>query len=548
MKLVLFAIFLSTSSFVFSQFAVGRTTITFNDPNRTGGFGSGGGPGRQIQTEIYYPATTAGTNTAAASGSFPVIVFGHGFAMSWDAYQNLWERYVPMGYIMAFPRTEGGLLPAPSHENFGLDLKQVAEKMQIINTTSGNILNGKIGVNTAIMGHSMGGGASILASQNNTFIKSVIGLAPAETNPSAVSAAPNVTVPALVFSGDADGVTPAAEHHTPIYNGLSSTCKSFVNIIGGGHCYYNNTNFNCDFGESTSSPNISITRPEQQARTYAVLDHWLNYILKGDCSAYDDFLASLSNTTGVQGQTICPTASATPTASITPNGATTFCQGNNVTLSANTGTGLSYQWLNNNSPISGATNATYNATASGNYTVVVTNTSGCSATSTAISVTVTGGPAVTLASFEPVCNTDAAFALSGGSPAGGSYSGTGVNNNQFNPSTGVGTYSITYTYSDAQNCQGTASTNIVVNDCNINSLSENQLFYLAFPNPFKDNLEIEFNGMHPAQVFLFDATGRMVLKSEVKTSKISLKTSDLPNGVYTLKFSEMGKGRTVIKQ
>ena len=63
---------------------------------------------------------------------------------------------------------------------------------------------------------------------------------------------------ALIFSGTADGVTPAAEHHTPIYNGLASSCKNFVNITGGGHCYYAQTNFNCDFGESTSSPNISI--------------------------------------------------------------------------------------------------------------------------------------------------------------------------------------------------------------------------------------------------------------------------------------------------
>jgi hypothetical protein len=233
---------------------------------------------------------------------------------------------------------------------------------------------------------------------------------------------------------------------------------------------------------------------------------------------------------------------------VSASGSLAFCQGNSVTLSANTGTGLSYQWLNNNSIISGADNATYNATASGNYTVIVTNTSGCSATSTAISVTVTGGPEVSLASFQAVCNTDAAFTLTGGSPAGGSYSGTSVSNNQFNPSVGPGTYSVTYTYSDAQNCQGTASANIVVNDCNTNSLNENQLSYLAFPNPFKDNLEIEFNGMHPAQVFLFDATGKMVLKSEVKASKISLKTSDLPNGIYTLKFSEMGLRRTVIKQ
>ena len=109
---------------VFGQFPIGSTTITFNDPARSGGFGSGGGAGRQIQTEIYYPAIAAGTNATVATGVFPVITFGHGFAMSWDAYQNIWEHYVPLGYIVVFPRTEGSIFPSPSHGDFGLDLKQ----------------------------------------------------------------------------------------------------------------------------------------------------------------------------------------------------------------------------------------------------------------------------------------------------------------------------------------------------------------------------------------------------------------------------------------
>ena len=59
---VLFVAFAWMFAFTsFAQFSVGHTTITFNDPTRTGGFGSGGGTGRQIQTEIYYPAASAGT-------------------------------------------------------------------------------------------------------------------------------------------------------------------------------------------------------------------------------------------------------------------------------------------------------------------------------------------------------------------------------------------------------------------------------------------------------------------------------------------------------
>jgi hypothetical protein len=75
---------------------------------------------------------------------------------------------------------------------------------------------------------------------------------------------------------------------------------------------------------------------------------------------------------------------ATPT--ITPSGATTFCAGGNVTLTSSSGTGN--QWNLNGSPIGGATNSTYNATASGNYSVTVTDGNNCSATSATTTVTV----------------------------------------------------------------------------------------------------------------------------------------------------------------
>ena len=46
---LLLLLFLFTIKGIAVQALVGHTTITFNDPTRTGGFGSGGGAGRQIQ-------------------------------------------------------------------------------------------------------------------------------------------------------------------------------------------------------------------------------------------------------------------------------------------------------------------------------------------------------------------------------------------------------------------------------------------------------------------------------------------------------------------
>ncbi len=81
------------------------------------------------------------------------------------------------------------------------------------------------------------------------------------------------------------------------------------------------------------------------------------------------------------------------TATITvPGGTTATCAGTPVTLNANTGTGLTYQWMLSGSPISGATASTYNALAAGPYTVRVTNSAGCWAVSAPTSITVDPAP------------------------------------------------------------------------------------------------------------------------------------------------------------
>lgn len=368
MKKILLLIVLAPY-WAFSQYQIGHTTLTFNDPTRNGGFGSGGGPGRQIQTEVYYPTFTAGENTPVATfPDFPVIVFGHGFAMGWDAYQNIWEHVVPQGYIMAFVRTEGSLIPAPSHGDFGQDLALVSTKMLALNSTVGSPFNGKVKQKSVIMGHSMGGGATMLAASNNANIAGIVGLAPAETNPTAIGVCGNITVPALIFSGSSDGVTPPAEHHIPIYQGIASTCKSFVSITGGAHCYFANSNFNCDFGEGTSSQGISISRAEQQQRTYAILDPWLQYVLGQDCFALHAFQSSLINTAGTLNQTTCSS----------PGMNATIYYDNLYTLWTTT-PGTAYQWYVNGQIMQGETNDSIVLPVDfgGNFTVSVYSPNGC---------------------------------------------------------------------------------------------------------------------------------------------------------------------------
>ncbi len=82
------------------------------------------------------------------------------------------------------------------------------------------------------------------------------------------------------------------------------------------------------------------------------------------------------------------TVTSPPTALITASGSTALCQGSSVTLTA--ASANSYTWS------TGATTQNITVSAAGNYSVTVTNTSGCSATSAATAVTVSSAPAATI--------------------------------------------------------------------------------------------------------------------------------------------------------
>ncbi|MBC7862845.1 MAG: PKD domain-containing protein [Bacteroidia bacterium] len=131
--------------------------------------------------------------------------------------------------------------------------------------------------------------------------------------------------------------------------------------------------------------------------------------------------------------------------------------------------------LTNGTPVGGTYSGTgvsagnFDASVAGAGTQTITydytDANSCTASATS-SINVNAAPVVTLSSLGTVCINDAAFALTGESPAGGIFSGTGVSAGNFDPAVaGAGTVTITYTYTDANSCSDTAQQNIVVDLC-----------------------------------------------------------------------------------
>ncbi|MBK7971193.1 MAG: T9SS type A sorting domain-containing protein [Bacteroidetes bacterium] len=159
------------------------------------------------------------------------------------------------------------------------------------------------------------------------------------------------------------------------------------------------------------------------------------------------------------------TVTVNPLPVLTTSSDATICAGTSATLNVNGAD--TYNWspstgLNTTSGVSVI--ATPAATTT--YTVIGANSFGCVATAD-ITVSVNPLPVVSLSNFSSICSNAALLTLSGGSPAGGSYSGNGVSNGQFNPAAaGLGTHTITYSYTDGNGCAASATKNITVNNCN----------------------------------------------------------------------------------
>ena len=284
-----------------SNYQVGHRQITFIDTTRAN---------RQIQCEIYYPATIAGDNVAIASGKFPVLIYGHGFVMPVSVYDVYWNALVPKGYIIVLPTTESSF--SPSHTNFGKDLAHAAKSMRLQGSLPTSPFFNAVDSTSAVMGHSMGGGCAFLAMQYDPQITALVSFAGAVTNPSSVTAAMSITKPSLVIAGANDCVAPPRNHQIPMYDSLAAQCKSYVSIIGANHCQFASNNFNCTFGESTCTPKATINAATQQSILFQHLIPWLNYYLKRDCIAGDQFQSLLYASTGITSSANCSLKSPQP--------------------------------------------------------------------------------------------------------------------------------------------------------------------------------------------------------------------------------------------
>ncbi len=143
-------------------------------------------------------------------------------------------------------------------------------------------------------------------------------------------------------------------------------------------------------------------------------------------------------------------------------------------------------------------------------------------------------PTVSMGALSDVCVYNSAFSLTQGAPASGAYSGTGVSGGTFTPSTaGLGAHTITYTYTDGNNCMNTANAIINVNACaSIDELNTESFF--IFPNPVETSFQVVGIDAE-SKVELVDFSGKII--SSFDKAQDTFDVSNLSKGIYIVRIT-----------
>ena len=228
-----------------------------------------------------------------------------------------------------------------------------------------------------------------------------------------------------------------------------------------------------------------------------------------------------------------------PVAVIT--GSLSFCVGNSTLLKA-TPSGLSYQWERNGQQL--VSTDSLSVTDSGHYSVVVSNSDGCS-DSTTVHVIENPGPTVSILRTDTVTSTGVILIAS----SGVSYLWSTKDSTQTISVSKSDSFFVTVT--DSNGCTSTSPVFDFVPHCG-EQLLEEALQGVPItidgitPNPATDAFTVFFQNPNasPIHYEVDDVLGRTLTSGETSVSQLSLSARDLPVGVLLLRASSNGVVQT----
>ncbi|MCR3719790.1 Dienelactone hydrolase [Prauserella flava] len=163
------------------------------------------GPHHVLRGDLALVGLPGVVYTPKEGRGLPAVAFGHGWLQPTGQYRELLRHLASWGIVAAAPSTQGG--PLPSHRLLGDDLLSTLEMITNVRLGPGAISVDpeKVGVG----GHSTGGGSAVLTAAKEPEVRAVGTFAPAQTIPSASTAAQQVRCPGLHLAAEDDLVAPS---------------------------------------------------------------------------------------------------------------------------------------------------------------------------------------------------------------------------------------------------------------------------------------------------------------------------------------------------
>jgi dienelactone hydrolase len=198
------------------------------DTENVSSFLQGFGGGR-----LYYPVNTT-------EGPFGAIAVAPGYIETESAVDWWGSRLASNGFVVIVISTSTLMdQPAQRADQLMSALGEIEDR----NSDRSSGIYGLVDTDRmGVMGHSMGGGGTLVAAEDNPRLKAAIPLAPWNSYEVSYS---RMQVPTLVVGCEDDAIAPVSLHAKPFYNSLPSTIsKAYLEFEGDDHFCVINGNSN----------------------------------------------------------------------------------------------------------------------------------------------------------------------------------------------------------------------------------------------------------------------------------------------------------------
>jgi dienelactone hydrolase len=234
-----------------SSFAVGLSVLHLVDTSRTIALPNGTTEPRPLLTYVRYPALGAPGRTdlmnapaARVYGPFPLVIFGHGFAVTPGLYARILQSWARAGYVVAAPAfpLENANAPGGPNEsdlvNQPADMRFLISRMLAASGAGPGPLAGLINpAQIAVSGQSDGGDTALAVAYDREFhdprVDAAVILSGAELPGVGGFTFPPGSPPLLATQGTADTVNPPG--FTDTFFAAARRPKYRLNLLGAEH-------------------------------------------------------------------------------------------------------------------------------------------------------------------------------------------------------------------------------------------------------------------------------------------------------------------------